>query len=66
MLTTIRAKLIFLLVMFLMTTGGLTYLLISNTSGAQKVAYKIDSIGEAQALSAMLGTYARGLSAIFR
>ena len=65
MLRTIRAKLLFLLVIFLGTTGGLTYLLISNTSGAQKVASKIDSIGEARALSAMLGTYARGYQLSF-
>ena len=62
---TIRAKMIFLLLLFLLTTGSLTYLLIANTSSAQKVANKIDLIGESRTLSAMLGTYARGYQLSF-
>ncbi|AFL68127.1 methyl-accepting chemotaxis protein [Sulfurospirillum barnesii] len=60
MLSTIRAKLIFLLLLFLLTTGSLTFLLISNTSHAKKAAMTIDTIGEIRSLSAMLGTYTRG------
>ena len=60
MLKTIRAKMVFLLSLFLLTTGSLTYLLISNTNGAHKAATKIETIGTLRTLSAMLGTYARG------
>ena len=60
MLRTIRAKLIFLLAMFLITTGGLTYLLITNTEEAEKTATKLKTIGALRSFSAMIGAYARG------
>jgi len=60
MLITIKAKMIFLLSLFLLTTGSLTYLLISNTTGARKTATTIETIGTLRSLSATLGTYARG------
>ncbi|WP_158513714.1 methyl-accepting chemotaxis protein [Sulfurospirillum halorespirans] len=51
---------IFLLLLFLLTTGSLTYLLISNTTGARNAATTIETVGALRSLSATLGTYARG------
>ncbi|MDD2382932.1 MAG: methyl-accepting chemotaxis protein [Sulfurospirillaceae bacterium] len=60
MLLTIKSKMLFLLLLFLLSTGSLTYLLISNTTNARYTAQTIETIGSLRALSATLGTYARG------
>ncbi len=60
MFRTIRGKLLFLLLLFLVATSSLTFLLLSNTSRAETIATKIQLVGEMRSLSAMIGTYARG------
>ncbi|WNZ00436.1 Methyl-accepting chemotaxis protein CtpM (plasmid) [Sulfurospirillum sp. 'SP'] len=60
MLRTIRGKMLFLLSLFLLTSGSLTCLLILSTTQAKNTAIKITLIGEIQAHSAMLGSQARG------
>lgn len=65
MLQTIRGKLIFLLLVFLLSTGSFTFLLLSNTSQAETIANRIQRIGEIRSLSALLGTYTRGYQLSF-
>ncbi|QIR79437.1 methyl-accepting chemotaxis protein [Sulfurospirillum diekertiae] len=60
MLLTIKSKMIFLLLLFLLSTGSLTYLLISSTTIARNTATTIETVGALRSLSATLGTYARG------
>lgn len=57
MLQTIRGKLVFLLVIFLLGLSGLTFLLISNTHNAEHVAKKIEMIGNLRMANAMLPVF---------
>ena len=57
MLQTIRGKLVFLLVIFLLSLSGLSFLLISNTYNAQQVAKKIEMIGNLRMANAMLPVF---------
>ncbi len=65
MLQTIRAKLLFLLFVFLLAIGSLGYLLTSNTNNAKNSAYKIKSAGTIRSLSALLGVHTRGYQLFF-
>ncbi len=65
MLTTIRAKLFFLLFVVLLGTVSLSYLLISNTNGAEKASRQIQTTGEISKYTAQLLMYARGYQLFF-
>ena len=60
MLQTIRAKLIFLLVVILMGTLGLSYLLISHANDAEIAVKKVQNIGKIPRYTAELLMYSRG------
>lgn len=60
MLQTIRAKLMFLLVIILVGTVGLSYLLISNASHATTAVDKVQTIGKLPRYTAELLMYSRG------
>jgi len=60
MLQTIRAKLIFLFLVFLVAIVSLGYLLSHNTDGAKIAADKIKRAGEMQMLSSQLAVHTRG------
>lgn len=60
MLQTIRAKLIFLFLVFLVAIVSLGYLLSHNTDGAKVAADKIKRAGEMQMLSSQLAVHTRG------
>ncbi len=65
MLQTIRAKLLFLLVIFLLAICSLGYLLVSNTNDAKNAANQIKSAGDIRSLSAQLGVHTRGYQLYF-
>lgn len=65
MLQTIRAKLLFLLVIFLLAISSLSYLLTSNTDDARNAANQIKSAGDIRSLSAQLGVHTRGYQLFF-
>ncbi len=65
MLQTIRAKLLFLLLVFILAIGMLGYLLASNTNDAKNAATQIKHIGEIRTLSSQLGVHTRGYQLYF-
>ena len=65
MLQTIRAKLLFLLFIFLLAISSLGYLLTSNTNDAKNAANQIKSVGDIRSLSAQLGVHTRGYQLFF-
>ena len=65
MLTTIRSKLFFLLFVVLTGTVSLSYLLISNTSDAEKASIQIQTTGEISKYTAQLLMYSRGYQLFF-
>jgi len=65
MLQTIRAKLLFLLVVFLLAIGSLGYLLTADSNNAKASATKMQNAGDIRSLSAQLGVYTRGYQLFF-
>ncbi|MDD4506157.1 MAG: methyl-accepting chemotaxis protein [Sulfurospirillaceae bacterium] len=65
MLQTIRAKLLFLLFVFLFAIGSLGYLLTSNTNDAENAATQIKNAGYIRSLSSQLGVHTRGYQLFF-
>lgn len=65
MLQTIRAKLLFLLLVFLLAILGLGYLLTANTNDAKNAANQIKNAGYIRSLSAQLGVHTRGYQLFF-
>ena len=65
MLQTIRAKLLFLLLVFILAIGSLGYLLASNTNDAKNAATQIKNAGYIRSLSAQLGVHTRGYQLFF-
>ncbi|WP_263834042.1 methyl-accepting chemotaxis protein [Sulfurospirillum oryzae] len=65
MLSTIRAKLFFLLIVVLFGTVSLSYLLISNTSSAEQATDKIQTTGEISKHTAELLMHSRGYQLYF-
>ena len=57
MFQTIRGKLFSLLILFILSLMGLTYLLIMNTNNAQQTAKKVEMIGNLREASAMLPVF---------
>ncbi|WP_051906800.1 MULTISPECIES: hypothetical protein [unclassified Sulfurospirillum] len=60
MLQTIRAKLMFLLVIILIGTMGLSYLLISHAGDAEIAVKKVQHIGKLPRYTSELLMYSRG------
>ncbi|AOO64814.1 methyl-accepting chemotaxis protein [Sulfurospirillum halorespirans] len=65
MLQTIRAKLLFLLCVFLFAIIGLGYLLTINTNDAKNAANQIKNAGHIRSLSSQLGVHTRGYQLFF-
>lgn len=65
MLQTIRAKLLFLLLVFLLAIGSLGYLLTANTNDAKNAATQIKNAGYIRSLSSQLGVHTRGYQLFF-
>lgn len=57
MFQTIRGKLFSLLILFIVSLSGLTYLLILNTNHAQKISKEVETIGNLRESSAMLPVF---------
>ncbi len=65
MLQTIRAKLLFLLLVFLLAIVGLGYLITTNTNHAKSAANQIKNAGYIRSLSSQLGVHTRGYQLFF-
>ena len=65
MFQTIRAKLLFLLFIFILAISSLGYLLTSNTNDAENAANQIKKAGNINSLSGQLAVHTRGYQLFF-